>query len=131
VPTAEEFRAAAGRYRDVATEAGSVRTELWTLGGDHGVLGGQLEVVVDRSIAAGALNSTQLATECEGLAAVCDDRATTCEEYAAALSDHRRRHRAWNERRLSWQASLDSTHQLPPPGPEPVEPRRPAPWVEL
>ena len=131
MPTAEEFRGAARRYRDVATEADAVHTELWALGGEHGVIGGQLEIAVDHSFAAGAMNAGDLAAACEDLATLCDERAVVCDEYAAALADYGRRADSWNERRLDHLGSLESDHPLPPPGPAPSEPRRPAPWVEV
>jgi hypothetical protein len=131
VPTADEFRGAARRYRDVAIDADGLRAQLWAVGGEHGVIGGQLEAAVDQSFAASAMNAADLATACEDLAALCDERALVCDEYGAALASYRQRTDSWNERRLDHLASLESDQPLPPPGPAPTEPRRPAPWVEV
>lgn len=131
MPTEFEFRAAARRFREAALEADALRTRVWDVGNDHGVVGGVLERTVDQAIVATALNSDLVRRECDRLAELCEQRAVVCSDYAADVAAWRAAHAAWQARRAAWYVEMETNPHARPPGWEPRRPSPPYAWVEV
>ena len=88
MPTANDYRAAARRYRATADRLTQEAAVLhrWALGAGIGE-GAVLDAVLV-SIAATRRLLGATGRELDGLAAVCDRRARVCDDYAAARRAH-------------------------------------------
>ena len=87
--------------------------------------GGTVAAVVQTGLDVSATNARDTVARLDQLAALCDRRAGICADHAAALLQWQRRSDRWDEAVSRRRA--DPT--LPDPGPAPVRPTAPFPWV--
>lgn len=118
--------------RDARDDAQAIASDMWATGDDHGVVGGNLQRVVDSAFIAHALNAGHISSDCESLAAECDRRAEICEHYAEQMAVWTDRHRAWSSDHALWRISrFEPDFEVRYPGAEPRQPEKPAAWVEI
>lgn len=130
MPTASDFRQAAGLLRSNADTAIATSGSLNNVRHDTGMLGGPYVARTDTALVVSMANLQRLSLEMNAVAIELDRRATTCDQYTAAMQQHRARQYQWNAAYDAyWAASLTGQPAWHP-GPAPVPPTRPAPWVE-
>lgn len=131
MPTALDYRTAAGDFRRAAEASGGTETAVWSTSEEHGV-GAGLGELVDRAFAAIATTVATVGAGCTAVADECDRRASVCEAYADEMAAWQRREDMWNHANAAWLSSLnDSESTTPHPGHAPSRPQPPFVWVEL
>lgn len=130
MPTASEFRAAAGILR---SNAGSVLGSGGTLRevrNNTGVLGGPYVATVDAALVVSTANLHRLSIEMHSVALVIDARATICEQYTIAMRTFRMQKSQWDRAYLAYHDATALGQFASYPGSQPVVPPKPAPWAE-
>jgi hypothetical protein len=128
MPTGDEFRAAAWRLRRAAESASHAEFRVRTASYSTGVVGGQLESIVDRALMAAQVMAGDLEAACLDAEEECLARAAVCDAYASEFASWQGRQAAWEE--LSYQDGA-AGGRVTDPGPQPLPPVKPVDWVEL
>ena len=130
MPTQQDFRAAAGALRTLATTAGSSAVAVNDVHIDVGLSGGTATAIIDAAMNAAFLNATAVTTASTTAADEFDRRAEACAEYTRKMQQWRSDKAYWQRRWDGYISSLVIDPNASGPGYQPQQPTRWPDWVE-
>jgi len=130
MPTAAQYTGWADELGSLAGELSGSLPALLTAWEGGPVVGGNLSIVVHRSVEASSDHVAAIDLGLDDLAAECTRRAGVCEDHTAALASYDVARARYLDELDSYNPYADGTSYFVAPPVPPKRPVRPAPWAD-